>query len=143
VPEIAPTILIWSGGIIIALIGVYASRKKTSAETADRITLAAGRNIIEYEKRINRLEEQVVGQEKKMDSVQLEAGQLKRENRTLRDRVSSLEENDRTTRLAMEILEGEYTSLQNIMKDWHAGIMILIAQVERHESRPDWRPKEE
>jgi len=142
-PEITATILIWSGSIIVALIGVFAAYKKTSAEAAAEITSAARDLIAEYKERIERLEEKGISHEKKMDAVQLEASQLKRENRVLRDRVSSLEENDRTTRLAMEILEGEYQTLQNIMKDWHAGIMILIDQIERHDSSPEWRPKDD
>ena len=142
-PEITTSLLLWSGGIIVALIGVIAAWRKTEAEAAGEITSAARDLVAEYKERIERLEEKAVSYEKKMDAVQLEASQLKRENRTLRDRVSSLEENDRITRLAMETLEGEYKSLQTIMKDWHAGIMILIAQIERHDSSPEWRPKDE
>lgn len=55
-----------------------------------------------------------------------EAKELRKENRELEDRLSSLEYNDRTNQ----------KEIARLIK----GINILIAQIERHDSKPDWRP---
>jgi len=98
--------------VIVSLIGVWFSRKKVASEVADKITLAAGRNIEVYEKRLVQSEQ----------------------------RITSVEHDLKVYSEALHDLETQHEALQAKMYQWHEGIQILIKQVERHDSKPDWRP---
>jgi predicted RNase H-like nuclease (RuvC/YqgF family) len=63
--------------VLVSIVGVYFSRKKTPAEVADLITQGAERNIEVYEKRLVQLEG--------------DAGRLKHRNSQLEQRITSVE----------------------------------------------------
>jgi len=125
--NIPAPIITWSGAIIVALIGVYFSRKKTEAEAAEKITGASRFIIEEYEKRIERLE-------KDMD-------RMLYKNSKLSQRVSSVENDARIYSEMLRALEKQHEALQARMREWNEGIQILIAQIERNNSTPDWTPE--
>ena len=92
-------------GVILALLGVYFSRKQTGANVADKITAAAERNIDEYEKRIARLEKDV--------ACFKQASELSaQKERQLSARVASLEHNDRENQTWIKSLETQYAILK-------------------------------
>jgi len=101
--------------IVIGVINVFASRKKQGADAIHMITQSYVDLIDASNARVQRLE----------------------------DRISSLEEDVRVGRDAMIHLEEEYQSLKRRMRDWSRGIQILIAQIERHNETPEWRPAKE
>jgi len=115
--------------MLVSIGGVYFSRKKTGAEVADLITQGAERNIEVYEKRLEQLES--------------DAGRLKLRNSKLEQRITSVEHDVRVYSEALHDLETQHEALQVKMRNWNDGIQILIKQVERHDSKPDWRPNGE
>jgi phage shock protein A len=131
---------------IVSLIGVYFSRKKTGAEVADLITQSAARNMQAYEKRIAQLESDA-------EESLLMAGKINELEKNDRDkarRIASLEHDLRVYSKALHeleeqhiTLEKQHGALQAKMAKWNKGIQILIKQIERHDSRPDWRPNGE
>ena len=134
--NIPPSILTWTSGIIIVLIGVYFSRKKTEAEAVDKITLSYDRLFDKYEDRLQRVENDLEREQQK-------SGLERRKSDTLRSRIASLEHNDIANQAWIKSLETSTEALQKKMRDWTRGIEILIAQIERHDSRPDWTPAED
>ena len=115
--------------VIVSLMGFYFSRKKTGAEVADLITQGAERNIEVYEKRLVQLEN--------------DGGKLKFRNSQLEQRITSIEHDVKVYSEALHDLEAQHEALQVKMRKWNEGIQILIKQVERHDSKPDWRPNGE
>ena len=115
--------------VIVSLMGFYFSRKKTGAEVADLITQGAERNIEVYEKRLVQLEN--------------DGGKLKFRNSQLEQRITSIEHDVKVYSEALHDLEAQHEALQVKMRKWNEGIQILIQQVERHDSKPDWRPNGE
>jgi chromosome segregation ATPase len=115
--------------VLVSIVGVYISRKKTAASVADLITQGAERNIEVYEKRLAQLEG--------------DAGRLKHRNTKLEQRITSVEHDVRVYSEALHDLETQHEALQIKMRQWNEGIQILIKQVERHDSKPDWRPNGE
>jgi septal ring factor EnvC (AmiA/AmiB activator) len=115
--------------VLVSIVGVYFSRKKTAASVADLITQGAERNIEVYEKRLAQLEG--------------DAGRLKHRNTKLEQRIASVEHDVRVYSEALHDLETQHEALQVKMRQWNEGIQILIKQVERHDSKPDWRPNGE
>ena len=102
---IPPSVMFLINGVILALLGVYFSRKQTGANVADKITAAAARNIDEYEKRIARLEKDV--------ALSKQAAKLSdQRERQLAARVSSLEHNDRENQTWIKSLETQYAILK-------------------------------
>jgi len=134
--NVPASIMSWASGIIIVLIGVYFSRKKTSAEAADKITQSYDRLFSKYEDRLERVESD-------LEREQQRSGLERRKSDTLRSRIASLEHNDIANQAWIKSLETSTEALQKKMRDWSHGIEILIAQIERHDSRPDWTPVED
>jgi len=131
--NVPASIMSWASGIIIVLIGVYFSRKKTSAEAADKITQSYDRLFNKYEDRLNRVESD-------LEREQQRNGIERHKNDKLRSRIASLEHNDIANQAWIKSLEASTEALQKKVRDWSRGIEILIAQIERHDSRPDWTP---
>ena len=127
--NIPPSILTWTSGIIIVLIGVYFSRKKTGAEASHMITEANMQLLTVYSERAKGLDERV----------SLLESQIRRH----KEHVSSVEYDLGVYQTELRNLEGSHEGLQKKMRDWSRGIEILIAQIERHDSRPDWTPAED
>ena len=131
--SISPSIMTWTSGIIIVLIGVYFSRKKTAAEAVDKITLSYDRLFDKYDERVKVLEKDLARMRQENDIERFK-------NSKLSSRISSLEHNDTANQAWIRSLETKHETLQQKMRDWSRGIEILIAQIERHDSRPDWTP---
>ena len=131
--NVPASIMSWASGIIIVLIGVYFSRKKTAAEAVDKITLSYDRLFAKYEDRLNRVESD-------LEREQQRNGIERHKNDKLRSRIASLEHNDIANQAWIKSLEASTEALQKKVRDWSRGIEILIAQIERHDSRPDWTP---
>ena len=129
--SIPPSIVMMISGVAIAFISVYFNR----AGMAHKITQASGFIVDEYEKRMDRMEADMVRMGADLDRSQ------RRENQ-LSARVSSLEHNDRENQAWIKSLETKHEALLKRMKEWNEGINILITQIEGHDSKPNWRPKE-
>jgi len=129
ISSIPTSVWLLINAVVVSLLGVYFSRKKTGAEVADLITQGAERNIEVYEKRLAQLEN--------------DAGRLKHRNSQLEQRITSVEHDVKVYSEALHDLETQHEALQNKMRNWNEGIQILIKQVERHDSKPDWRPNGE
>jgi chromosome segregation ATPase len=89
-----------------------------------------------YEKRIAQLEN---------DQEQLEnkADKFKSLNAKLEQRVTSVEHDLQVYSKELHGLEIKHGALKKKMRAWNDGIQILIQQIEKHDSRPDWRPNGE
>ena len=122
--------------VIVSMIGVWFSRKKTGAEVADLITQGAGRNMAAYEKRLEQ-------SDKRIAQLESDGGRLKFRNGKLEQRITSVEHDVKVYSEALHDLETQHEALQVKMRKWNEGIQILIKQVERHDSKPDWRPNGE
>ena len=136
--DIPASVWLLINAAIVSLIGVYFSRKKTGAEVADLITQSAARNMQAYEKRIAQLESDAE------ESILL-AGkvyELERSDQDKAQRIASLEHDLRVYSMALRDMESQHEALQNKMREWNKGINILINQIEKHNSRPEWRPGE-
>ena len=129
IDRIPASVWLLINAVLVSIVGVYFSRKKTAASVADLITQGAERNIEVYEKRLAQLEG--------------DAGRLKHRNTKLEQRIASVEHDVRVYSEALHDLEGQHEALQVKMRQWNEGIQILIKQVERHDSKPDWRPNGE
>ena len=136
--DIPASVWLLINAAIVSLIGVYFSRKQTAASTADLITQGAARNMQAYEKRIAQLESDAE------ESILLagKVDELERGDRDKARRISSLEHDLRVYSMALRDMESQHEALQNKMREWNKGINILINQIEKHNSRPEWRPGE-
>lgn len=136
--DIPASVWLLINAAIVSLIGVYFSRKKTGAEVADLITQSAARNMQAYEKRIAHMELVAEGSELMAGKIE----DLEKSDRDKARRIASLEHDLRVYSMALRDMESQHEALQNKMREWNKGINILINQIEKHNSRPEWRPGE-
>jgi len=101
--SIPPSVVMMFSGIIVAVIGVYFSRKKTGADAAHKITQASMSIVNEYEKRMARLEQ--------------DGARSNQRERKLSERVTSLENNDIENQKWIKSLETMYEESQRNYKD--------------------------
>jgi chromosome segregation ATPase len=105
IANIPPSIMLILNGFLLAVLGVYFSRKKDKAEMTTKNIEGAQIVWDEYEKRIQRLEQDAVLSQK--------AAELsKQEERKLSARVSSLEHNDKENQTWIQSLETQYALLK-------------------------------
>lgn len=104
----------WSSAIIVGLVSLYASRRKTSADAAGRITDANMLILDKYEKR--------------MDALELEVYQGKRRESKYVGRIASLEHNERENQVWIRSLELMHEKLQDEYKKLDMKYKDLLAQ---------------
>ena len=117
---------VFSGSTIGSIYSVRANRRTKDATAGDIVASAALKLLEPYQKQVQSLQEQV--------------DRLIASDRDKSQRIQSLENDGRVTRAAMMALETQHRELQGKMGQWHEGIQILIKQVEKHDSKPDWKP---
>ena len=79
---------------------------------------------------------------KNIEGAKLIWEQYDKDLKALKNRVKSLEQNETMNEhrmMEMEIAQGK---LKTKLEKWNEGIKILIAQIESHDSKPNWRPED-
>ena len=121
------------GGLIVGIIGAYSARDTRRADAASTLTDAALRLLEEQEQRTAALEKMTTSQAKIVSD--------------LRNRIRSLEENEKQNQLHMLEMEQEQSRLKSVLEqkdnfisELLSGIEILINQIKLHNSSPHWTP---
>jgi len=114
-----------SGGIIVALIALSGTYLRWRSGV-----------IFVNPSVIKDLQDQVFNLSDKFDEEQKKRREAEVEISASNRRIDSLEHNEQMNQRRMQDLEKK-------LVEWHEGILILIAQIERHDSSPEWRPKDE
>jgi predicted RNase H-like nuclease (RuvC/YqgF family) len=116
-----------ASALLIGALTIWAERKKRDAGAVQVITESSIDLIGTYREEVDRLGARIDSQDSTI--------------RKLKNRVTSVEHDARIAREALIQLEKQHESLQSKMRNWSKGIEILIAQIERHDSSPAWRPE--
>lgn len=114
-----PIIYTAVGGVIVALFNMLTTKRKIKSEEFVSISKLQSEWIEKQEEIIARQTEKIDEQDARIHELEL--------------RMDSVMEDARSDRIA-------YIALEEKFVKWNRGIKILIAQIERHGSRPDWRP---